>query len=79
MRIIIFSWHFLGVYSALWGLAAGAFPSSVQIGELEDASCFFFVFFFFLRTDTHTRHTTLHISGFERTEGKVEAGAPGLS
>lgn len=35
MRIIIFSLHFLGVYSALWGLAAGAFPSSVQIGELE--------------------------------------------
>lgn len=35
MRIIIFSWHFLGVYSALWGLATGAFPSSVQIGELE--------------------------------------------
>uniref|UniRef100_A0A8C4HQ38 Glutamate receptor n=1 Tax=Dicentrarchus labrax TaxID=13489 RepID=A0A8C4HQ38_DICLA len=31
MRIIIFSWHFLGVYSALWGLATGAFPSSVQI------------------------------------------------
>ncbi|XP_078140189.1 glutamate receptor 4a isoform X5 [Centroberyx gerrardi] len=34
MRIIIFSWHFLGVYSALWGLATGAFPSSVQIGGL---------------------------------------------
>lgn len=36
MRINIFSWHFLGVYSALWGLATGAFPSSVQIGELKD-------------------------------------------
>ncbi|XP_038549896.1 glutamate receptor 4a isoform X3 [Micropterus salmoides] len=34
MRIIIFSWHFLGVYSALWGLTTGAFPSSVQIGGL---------------------------------------------
>uniref|UniRef100_A0A3Q2NTV2 Glutamate receptor n=1 Tax=Fundulus heteroclitus TaxID=8078 RepID=A0A3Q2NTV2_FUNHE len=35
MRIILFSWHFLGVYSALyWGLATGAFPSSVQIGGL---------------------------------------------
>lgn len=34
MRIIIFSWHFLGVYSVLWGLVTGAFPSSVQIGEL---------------------------------------------
>ncbi|XP_047246573.1 glutamate receptor 4a isoform X1 [Girardinichthys multiradiatus] len=34
MRIIIFSWHFLGVYSALWGLVTGAFPSSVQIGGL---------------------------------------------
>ncbi|XP_074497963.1 glutamate receptor 4a isoform X6 [Sebastes fasciatus] len=34
MRIIILSWHFLGVYSALWGLATGAFPSSVQIGGL---------------------------------------------
>ncbi|XP_026152813.1 glutamate receptor 4a isoform X2 [Mastacembelus armatus] len=34
MRIVIFSWHFLGVYSALWGLATGAFPSSVQIGGL---------------------------------------------
>ncbi|XP_056139856.1 glutamate receptor 4a isoform X1 [Lampris incognitus] len=30
----IFSWHFLWVYSALWGLATGAFPSSVQIGGL---------------------------------------------
>lgn len=36
MRINIFSWHFLGLYSALWGLATGAFPSSVQIGELWD-------------------------------------------
>lgn len=35
MRMIILSWHFLGFFSALWGLAAGAFPSSVQIGELE--------------------------------------------
>lgn len=35
MRIILFSWHFLGVYSVVWGLATGAFPSSVQIGELE--------------------------------------------
>ncbi|XP_055735564.1 glutamate receptor 4-like isoform X5 [Salvelinus fontinalis] len=26
--------HFLGVFSALWGLATGAFPSSVQIGGL---------------------------------------------
>lgn len=52
MRIIIFSWHFLGVYSALWGLAAGAFPSSVQIGELEDAFCFFCFFFFYARTLT---------------------------
>ncbi|KAM4566360.1 glutamate receptor 4a isoform 2-T2 [Odontesthes bonariensis] len=34
MRINIFSWHFLWVYSALWGLATGAFPSSVQIGGL---------------------------------------------
>ncbi|XP_029027542.1 glutamate receptor 4a isoform X2 [Betta splendens] len=34
MRINIFSWHFLGVCSALWGLATGAFPSSVQIGGL---------------------------------------------
>ncbi|XP_023207099.1 glutamate receptor 4 isoform X1 [Xiphophorus maculatus] len=35
MRIILFSWQFLGVYSALyWGLATGAFPSSVQIGGL---------------------------------------------
>ncbi|XP_029699391.1 glutamate receptor 4a isoform X1 [Takifugu rubripes] len=34
MRIIIFSWHFLGVYSVLWELATGAFPSSVQIGGL---------------------------------------------
>uniref|UniRef100_A0AAV2J346 Glutamate receptor 4 n=1 Tax=Knipowitschia caucasica TaxID=637954 RepID=A0AAV2J346_KNICA len=34
MRIILISWHFLGVYSALWELAAGAFPSSVQIGGL---------------------------------------------
>uniref|UniRef100_A0A3B3I7G3 Glutamate receptor, ionotropic, AMPA 4a n=1 Tax=Oryzias latipes TaxID=8090 RepID=A0A3B3I7G3_ORYLA len=34
MRINIFSWHFLGLYSALWGLATGAFPSSVQIGGL---------------------------------------------
>lgn len=39
MRIIIFSWHFLGVCSALWGLATGAFPSSVQIGELEMSAC----------------------------------------
>ena len=57
MRIIIFSWHFLGVYSALWGLAAGAFPSSVQIGELEDGFCFFVVLFccfvvFYARTLT---------------------------
>lgn len=35
MRIIIFSWHFLGMYSVLWDLVTGAFPSSVQIGELE--------------------------------------------
>ncbi|XP_028321334.1 glutamate receptor 4a isoform X2 [Gouania willdenowi] len=34
MRIILFPLHFLGVYSALWGLAIGAFPSSVQIGGL---------------------------------------------
>lgn len=40
MRIIIFSWHFLGVYSVLWGLATGAFPSSVQIGELERLAVF---------------------------------------
>uniref|UniRef100_A0A8K9ULW1 Glutamate receptor n=1 Tax=Oncorhynchus mykiss TaxID=8022 RepID=A0A8K9ULW1_ONCMY len=26
--------HFVGVFSALWGLATGAFPSSVQIGGL---------------------------------------------
>lgn len=40
MRIIVFSWHFLGVYSVLWGLATGAFPSSVQIGELERLAVF---------------------------------------
>ncbi|XP_076002563.1 glutamate receptor 4a isoform X5 [Genypterus blacodes] len=34
MRIMLPSWHFLGVYSALWGLVSGAFPSSVQIGGL---------------------------------------------
>ncbi|XP_077398185.1 glutamate receptor 4a isoform X2 [Festucalex cinctus] len=34
MRINIFSWHFLGLCSVLWGLATGAFPSSVQIGGL---------------------------------------------
>ncbi|XP_013869513.1 glutamate receptor 4a isoform X2 [Austrofundulus limnaeus] len=33
-NIILFSWHFLGVFSTLWGLATGAFPSSVQIGGL---------------------------------------------
>ncbi|KAA8577511.1 hypothetical protein FQN60_002526 [Etheostoma spectabile] len=32
MRITISSWHL--VYSALWGLATGAFPSSVQIVTL---------------------------------------------
>ncbi|KAM6946393.1 glutamate receptor 4a [Aplochiton taeniatus] len=32
MRIICS--HFLGVFSALWGMATGAFPSSVQIGGL---------------------------------------------
>lgn len=57
MRIIIFSWHFLGVYSALWGLAAGAFPSSVQIGELEDAFCFFCLFFFTHGHSHPTHHT----------------------
>ncbi|XP_058489399.1 glutamate receptor 4a isoform X1 [Solea solea] len=34
MRIIILSWHFLWVLSALWEVATGAFPSSVQIGGL---------------------------------------------
>ncbi|XP_061682780.1 glutamate receptor 4a isoform X1 [Syngnathoides biaculeatus] len=34
MRINIFTWHFLGLCSLLWGLATGAFPSSVQIGGL---------------------------------------------
>ncbi|KAM9800980.1 glutamate receptor 4a isoform 1-T1 [Neosynchiropus ocellatus] len=34
MRIIFLSCYFLGAFSALWGLAAGAFPSSVQIGGL---------------------------------------------
>ncbi|XP_061775247.1 glutamate receptor 4a isoform X2 [Nerophis ophidion] len=34
MRINIFFWHFLGCCSVFWGSAAGAFPSSVQIGGL---------------------------------------------
>lgn len=63
MRIIVFSWHFLGVYSALWGLATGAFPSSVQIGELETPLVF-----------THGHSYLTHIKCTAATEEKERTG-----